>query len=50
VIPKNGHPFYLLRLLCVLLTDFKTIRQFCSEGNLQENSTHISNFILMRGI
>jgi len=35
---KKRAPFLFLRLLCLLLTDLKNIWQYCSKGNVQQNT------------
>ena len=37
-------PFLFLRLLCVLFTDLKYVWQYCSKGNLQQN-THLKFYV-----
>ena len=41
---KTGTLFVFLRLFCVLLTNLKNISQYCSKGNLQQN-THFKFYI-----
>ena len=41
---KKRAPLLFLRLLCVLFTDLVNIWQYCSKGNLQQN-THFTFYI-----
>jgi len=37
-VSKKWAPFLFLRLFCVLFPDLKNIWQYCSKGNLQQNT------------